>query len=52
MSVLKGIIGDFCSANLVCDEKQNSTLIRQLFYPMDRCISYRFLLIQNRIQMK
>ncbi len=32
LSALKVIIAAFCCVNFVCDEKQNSTLFRQLFY--------------------
>ncbi len=49
-SALKGIIAAFCSANCVSDEK-NSTFL-SVILPMDRFISYRFLLIRNQIQMK
>ncbi len=50
LSALKGIIAAFCSANFVCDE--NNSTFSSVILPTDRCISYRFLLIQNHIQMK
>ncbi len=48
--VVRIIIADFCYANLVYD-RNDSTLL-SVILPTDRYISYRFLLIQNRIQMK
>ncbi len=50
LSALKGIIAAFCSANFVCDE--NNSTFSAVILPTDRCISYRFLLIRNRIQMR
>ncbi len=50
LSALKGIIAAFCSANFVCDE--NNSTFSSVILPTDSCISYRFLLIQNHIQMK
>ncbi len=40
----------FFSANLVCDE--NNSTFSSVILPTDRCISDRFLLIRNLIQMK
>ncbi len=44
------IIAAFCGANFVYDE--NNSMFSSVILPTDRCISYRFLLIRNRIQMK
>ncbi len=41
---LKGIIAAFCTANFVCDE--NNSMFSSVILPTDRCISYRFLLIE------
>ncbi len=50
LSALKGIIAAFCSSNFACDE--NNSTFSSVILPTDRCISYRFLLIRNQIQMK
>ncbi len=44
------IIAAFYSANFVYDE--NNSTFSSVILPTDRCISYRFLLMRNRIQMK
>ncbi len=49
-SSLKGIFMFFCIASFVCDE--NNSAFLSVILPTDQCISYRFLLIRNRIQMK
>ncbi len=48
LSALKCVIAAFCSANFFVMKINNLSVI----LPTDRCISYRFLLIRNRIQMK
>ncbi len=47
LSALKGIIAAFCSANFVCYE--NNSTFSSVILPTDRFISYRLLLIRNRI---
>ncbi len=53
LSALKVILAALGSANLVCDEKQNGTLIGQFFYLwINAFFFYRFLLIRNQIEME